>query len=135
MAGFRKASHEVVNVFEVDGRYLFKHYFEGDEVFARIGEFYANQQYRFEIPPDRFEEVRRFLADHGYGLVVVEPIEQFVVVVRQYTAHPDDIFKTSVCHRSRGRFNFFLLTDETALERAVADGAVRLTDTGLESPF
>lgn len=135
MADFRMASAEAVNVFLVDGQYLFKHYFESDEVFARIGEFYANQHYRFEVPPDRFEEVRSFLAARGYGLVVVEPIERFVVVVRQYTAHPDNIFKESVCHRSRGRFNFFLLTDGAALERAAGAGATPLADTALENPF
>lgn len=135
MADFRKASHEVVNVFEVDGQFLFKHYFDESAVFREIGEFYVNQDYRFEVPPDQFEEVRSFLAGHGYGLVVVDPIEPFVVVVRQYTAHPENIFKESVSHRSVDRFNFFLLRDQAAVDRVVAEGATPLSDTALENPF
>lgn len=135
MDAFRAGGHEPVNVFPVDDRYVFKHYFEGEAVFARIREFYAAQHYRFEVPSDRFEEIRSFLAGHGYGLVVVDPLEPFVVVVRQYTAHPDGLFKSSVCQRREGAFNFFLLTDQAAVDRAVDGGATRLTDTQLDHPF
>ena len=135
MTGFRRAGHERVNVFEVDRRYLFKHYFEGDAVFARLRRYYDNQQYRFEVPPGEFSEVRSFLADHGYGLVVVEAVPEFTVVVRQYTRHPENIFKASVTHRGADGYNFFLMTDREAVEEAVRDGAVRLARTTLDHPF
>lgn len=135
MAGFRRATEEVVHVFEVDGRYLFKQYFDDEAVFARLREFYDQQHYRFDVPPQRFDDVRDVLGEHGYGLVEVDPLDEFVVVVRQYTAHPDDIFKSAVCQRRKDRFNFFVLTDLDAVERATAGGATRLAETDLEHPF
>jgi hypothetical protein len=135
MAAFRRAGNEQVNVFDVDGLYLFKHYFEGDDVFDQLKPYYNNQQYRFEIPPKDFNWLRVFLDGHGYGLVVVDALNAFVVVVTKYTDHPDNIFKASVIQRSVDDYNYFLMTDQVAVEQAVHEGAARLTDTDLENPF
>lgn len=130
---FQRAGHERINVFAVDDYYLFKHYFEGDEVFARLGRYYNNQQYRFEVPAPDFEDVQSFVAEHGYALVPVDEasLPEFVVAVRKYTAHPDNIFKASVIQRSSENYNCFLMTDQDAVEQAVKEGAVRLTQTSL----
>lgn len=135
MVAFRRASQEPVNVFEVDRTYLFKQYFEGENVFARLKQYYNNQSYRFEVPPDDFDSVRAFLAEHGYGLVLVDVPEEFAVVIKKYTAHPENIFKASVLQRSVNDYNCFLLTDQTAVEQAVTQGATRLTETNFETPF
>ena len=135
MAEFRRAGHEQVNVFEVDESYLFKHYFDSEEVFDRLKQYYNNQQYRFEVPPDEFENLRSFIEEYGYGLVVINVIEPFIVVVKKYTAHPDNIFKSSVIQRTVNGYNCFLLTDQAAVKEAVQDGAARLTETDLENPF
>lgn len=135
MVGFHRASREPVNVFEVDGQFLFRHYFSGEEVFDRLKRYYDGNQYRFEVPASDLGPVREFLADHGYDLVDVETTAEFVVVVRQYTAHPENIFKDSVIQRSREGHNFFLMTDRDAVDRAVAAGARRLSETGFDDPF
>ena len=135
MAEFRRAGHEQVNVFEVNESYLFKHYFDSEEVFDRLKQYYNNQQYRFEVPPDEFENLRSFIEEYGYGLVVINVIEPFVVVVKKYTAHPDNIFKSSVIQRTVNGYNCFLLTDQAAVEEAVQNGATRLTETDVENPF
>lgn len=135
MAAFRPATHEPINAFLIDGVYLFKHYFDGDEVFSRLRTYYNNQQYRFEVPEEDFDTIWSFLADHGYGLVTVDAPEAFVVVVRKYTQHPENIFKESVMHRSIPDFNCFLMTSQDAVERATIAGATRLTDTNLDNPF
>jgi hypothetical protein len=135
MAESRRAGHEQVNVFEVDDIYLFKHYFDNEAVFNRLKRFYNGQQYRFEVPPPEFEDLRSFLEEYDYELVVVDAVESFVVVVKKYTAHPDNIFKASVIQRSADGYNCFLLTDQTAVERAIQDGATRLTETNVSKPF
>lgn len=135
MSGFRRADREQVNVFELEEAYLFKHYFEGPDVFERLKPYYNPHQYRFEVPHDEFEAIREFLDDHGYGLVVVDAPEAFAVVVRKYTEHPENIFKDSVLHRSVDGFNCFLMTDQAAVEEALGAGATRLTATDLENPF
>jgi hypothetical protein len=135
MASFRRAGHEQVNVFEIDDTYLFKHYFDGEDVFDRLKPYYNNQEYRFEVQPDEFEEIREFLDEQGYGLVLVDALVEFVVVVRKYTDHPNIIFKESVVQRSVGNHNFFRTTDQKAVERAVSEGATRLTESDVENPF
>jgi len=135
MAASGRPTDEQVNVFEVDETYLFKHYFDGDDVFGRLRQFYNQHQYRFEVPPDEFDDLRAFLADHGYELVVAEPIAKYVVVVEQYTAHPESIFEDSVIQRTSDQYNCFLLTDQYAVAGAVAEGATRLSDTDLSNPF
>jgi hypothetical protein len=135
MAPSDPSSDERVNTFQVDERHLFKHYFEGEDVFARLKPYYNAQQYRFEIPPDEFDDVRSFLTEHGYELVVVGPTEKFVVVVEQYTTHPEGVFEESVAQRSVDGYNCFLVTDQYAVAGAVAEGATRLSDTDLPNPF
>lgn len=135
MAGFRRASHEQISVFEVDETYLFKHYFDNDDIFDRVKQYYDRQQYRFEVPAEDFEQVQSDLEDYGYGLVVVDAIREFVVVVEKYTAHPADIQKHSVSQRSVDGYNCFLMTDQVAVEQAVHEGATRVGETDLENPF
>ncbi|SDY63113.1 hypothetical protein [Halopenitus persicus] len=135
MAEFRRAGDERVNVFVVDDVHLFKHFFDDDEVFDRLKRYYNNHQYRFEVPANEFEELREFLEDHGYGLVDVDVTEEFVVVVKKYTDHPDNIFKESVVQRTVNGYNCFLMTDQSAVENAVQQGAIRLTQTDLANPF
>ncbi|MFB6212127.1 MAG: hypothetical protein ABEI76_11385 [Halobacteriales archaeon] len=137
MTGAGRAGRERVNAFPIDGRYLFKYYFEGQSVFARLKRYYNNRQYRFEVPAAEFETVRSFLADHGYALVEVEPdrLDEYAVAVKQYTAHPENIFKESVLQRTADGYNCFLMTDHTAVEAALEAGAVPVTNTDLVPVF
>ncbi|WP_313693358.1 hypothetical protein [Halorarum halobium] len=132
MAEVQAATTEPVNVFPVDGAYLVRHYFEGDAVFDRLKPFYDNRAYRFEIPRGEFTAIREFLYDHGYSLTVVEDLERYLVVVEKYTAHPDDVFKTSVAQFASESYNCFLLKDREAVRDAVGDGAHRFPETTLE---
>jgi len=137
MAGFRRANQEQVNAFRINGEYLFKYYFEGDEVFARLRNYYNHSQYRFEVPVEDFEEIKSFLSDHGYSLTTVHAVEEYVVVVRKYTEHPGNIFKQSVIQRSIPKYNCFLMTHQAAIEEAVGktSSAKPLTETKIDNPF
>lgn len=132
MPEFHRANLERVNAFAIDDAYFFKYYFDHDEVFAKLGKYYNNQQYRFEVPEASFEEIADFLSGYGYGLVVVEYPDSFAVVVRKYTEHPENIFKGSVLHRSEGNWNVFLLKDRATVDRAVDQGATPIEDVDLE---
>lgn len=122
---------ERVNVFNLDNTFLFRHYFEGDGVFERLQPYYNNQEYRFEVPDTEFPGLRSFLSDHGFELAVVDSPEKFVIAVRMYSAHPENVFKASVYQWSNQGYHFFLLKDQFAVAHAVAQGAKRLTDTDL----
>lgn len=126
---FHPAGHQRVNVFPVDERYLFKHFFDEDEVFAKLKRYYDEYEYRFEVPAERFEHIRDFLTDHGYAPTVVDSPDPFVVVKRKYTDHPEVLFRGSVLHRSVGNFNCFVMKDSDTVEEALERGAKRLADT------
>jgi hypothetical protein len=135
--GFHRANQQKVNAFRINDEYLFKHYFEGDKVFARLRKHYNNNQYRFEVPVEDFEAIKSFLADHGYGLTTVHAVEEYVVVVRKYTEHPGNIFKQSVIQQSIPKYNCFLMTTQSAVEEAVSkiSTAKPLTKTKIDNPF
>lgn len=135
MSKRRRSGTQEIHVFPVDEFYLFKHYFDDEAVWDRLKRWYNNQQYRFEVPESEFGDVRSFLEDEGYGVTVIESLEKFVVVVKKYTGHPENIFKESVIQRSVDGYNCFLMTDQMAVARAVDEGAVRFGETGLSSPF
>lgn len=122
---------ERVNAFPIQDTILFKHYFDGDAVFERLKPYYNGTQYRFEVPVDEFDSLRRFLREHGYVVTVVERPVNFYVVVRQYTEHPDGIFTDAVRHESVDGYNCFLMKDREAVAAVVARGATRLSSTQL----
>ncbi|MFB6254792.1 MAG: hypothetical protein ABEI06_09285 [Halobacteriaceae archaeon] len=126
---------ERVNAFLIEDTYLFKHYFEGDEVFDILREYYNNYQYRFEVPVDEFNWVQSVLASHSYALVEVEDFRPYIVVVKQYTNHAENIFKDSVHHTSEQGYNFFLMKNKTAVETCIKQGATALQDHDMPSPF
>jgi len=84
------------------------------------------------VPEDDFDEIKAFLGEFGYALVVVDMIEEYMVVVRKYTEHPENIFKDSVLQRSEGDYNVFVMTDQAAVEQAELQGAMRLTETDID---
>lgn len=132
MAAFHQAGRTRINAFHVGDAYLFRHYFEDDDVFDELKRYYSAYDYRFEVPESRFGRVQRRLDERGFALAEVPDPAPFVVVKRKYTAHPRVLFKGSVLHRSRGQFNCFVMKDRASVDEAVAEGARRLADTDVE---
>jgi len=126
---------ERVNVFPIGDRYLFRHYFDEEAVFERLKPFYEPQEYRFNVPEHRCEGVRAFLEDREYEVVVVDDPAPFVVVVRKYTEHPENVFKAAVDRRDTPEHNCFLLRDRESVELAIDRGARRLSTADLDVEF
>lgn len=122
---------ERVNAFRVGDRYLFRHYFDGEEVFKRLKPYYQSSHYRFAVPAHRFEPLQVFLAERGYDLQVVDDPADYAVVVEKYTGHPDVVFEHSVIERTLDGHNCFVLTDQQAVEQAVDEGATAIAETDL----
>lgn len=119
---------ERINVFPIDDRYLFKHYFERTDLFEAISEYYHGDEYRFEVPESAFADVQERLADEYYDLVVIDDPTPFCVVKEQYTPHAE-ILRNAVIHWDRREHLFFVMTDERAVKMAVEQGATRLDAT------
>ena len=126
---------EQVNLFRVEDRYLFKQYFDQDTVFTALRDYYNQDDYRFEVPPDVVEEVKQVLREHMFEPVVMDAPAEFCVVYPKYTDHPDVLFKAAVLQRSKRDKHLFLLKDQLSVEQAVNNGATRLADTDMETRF
>ena len=126
---------EQVNLFRVEDRYLFKQYFEQDDLFAKLRRYYNEDDYRFEVPQEDIADVQDLLEAYFYAPHIVDEPEDFCVVHRKYVEHPDVLFKASVLQRSQGDYHVFLMKDELSVDQAVHNGAARLEDTGIEFMF
>lgn len=135
MLGSRKGATEQLNVFEIDGRYLLKHYFDDTDIYGEMRQYYNNNQYRFEIPEDDISDVLTFLSQEGFDMYVVDDLDPYVVAVRKYRDHPENIFKESVMQRSTVNYHCFLMKDEAAVKYAVKGGGVPVAGSDINNPF
>lgn len=119
---------ERLTVFRVDDQYLFSHYFDRQDIFTNLREYYNDEQYRFEVPADEFDSVRQHLEDAYYDPHVVEDLEPYCVVIDKYDEHAD-ILRESVATWERRGHRFFLMTDDLAVGEALERGAERLSET------
>jgi|SRR5699024_39820 len=121
-----------INAFEVEDAdlYIFSQYFDQDEVFDELREWYDSEQYHFEVPTDEMDQIESFLDEYLYDLNRVAPdaIEPFCVVKEKYTDHAD-ILRNSVYHTSRESNTVFVMQDRLSAEQAVEQGATPLTDS------
>ncbi|WP_273837126.1 hypothetical protein [Halococcus sp. PRR34] len=123
-----------INAFEVEGAdlYIFSQYFDQEEVFDELREWYDSEQYRFEVPTDDIDRVESFLDGYFYDLNRVPPdaIEPFCVVKEKYTDHAD-ILRNSVYHTSRGSNTVFVMQDRLSAEQAVEQGVTPLAEANI----
>lgn len=123
MADEPPGGDDTIPVFDIDGRYYFKHYFEDTDLYSKLSQFYNSEAYRFEVPEDEFPAIRSFLTSNGKDVETVEEIDDYVVVKEKYTGHPDVLFTESVLKRSHSGYNLFLMKDRTAVRSAITSGA------------
>lgn len=122
------ADREELTVFHVDDEYLFSHYFERDDLFADLREYYDEDAYRFAVPEDEFDDVRERLREAYYEPVVAEELEPYCVVTGKYDEHAD-VLRESVANWERRGHRFFLMKDDLAVKEALERGATPLEDT------
>lgn len=121
---------EPIYVFQIEGTYLFKHYFERTDIFEELREYYEDGEYRFEVPTDEFPAVQDFLESNYYKPIFVDDPAAFAVVKEQYTEHAD-ILRNAVMHWTRDGYHFFIMQDPLAVDQAIEQGATRLEETDL----
>jgi hypothetical protein len=123
-----------ITTFKVDDAdlYIFSQYFDNEEIFTELREWYDSEKYRFEVPADEIDEVEAFLNEYFYELQRVPPdaLEPYCVVKAKYTDHAD-ILRNSVYHTSRGDQNVFVMQDQVSAEQAVEQGATPLADADI----
>jgi len=119
---------ERITVFRVDDEYLFSHYFDRQDIFADLSEYYNEDAYRFEVPTEDFDAVRERLEDAYFAPEIVTDLEPYCVVIDKYDEHAA-ILKQSVVTWERRGHRFFLVKDELAVKETLEQGAERIAET------
>lgn len=123
-----------INVFEVNDTYLFKQYFDNDDVFEKLRHYYNPDAYRFELPTDNdLNQTKEILHDHFYQVNVVDDIEPYCVVKARHSEH-EDILRNAVLTYDRGQQTIFLLKDQLSVDQALEQGATRIVDADTRLP-
>ncbi len=126
------ADTTAINAFKVEDAdlYVFSQYFDQEEIFEELREWYDSEEYRFEVPTDEMDRIESFLDEYFYEVTRVAPndIEPFCVVKKKYTDHAD-ILRNSVYHTSQGSSTVFVMQDRLSAEQAVEQGAAPLADS------
>jgi hypothetical protein len=71
---------EEITASEFGGRYIFKQYFNNDDLFQELEQYYNSDKYRFEVPEGELSEVRQVLDNYFYELEIADNVEEYWVV-------------------------------------------------------
>lgn len=127
MTGSRN-NDKTITIFCLGDTYLFSHYFNREDLFVELCEYYDNNRYVFEIPDEEFKHVKDLLIQNYYNVITIEDIQAYCVVIDQYKEHAD-ILQQSVLSWKRRGHRFFLMDTEIAVKNAVNQGATRISET------
>jgi hypothetical protein len=123
---------EEITAFEVDGTYLFKQYFDRDDVFDALESYYKIDKYRFEVPKDELNDAQQILDEYFFDLRIEDDRHSYCVVMEQGDDY-SDVLRNSVLTRHRGSNVVFLMKDLLSVEQAVKRGARKLSETDVNA--
>jgi hypothetical protein len=123
---------EKITVFHVDEAYYFAHFFDRQDVFSELSEYYDDHSYRFEVPESEWEDVATTLRSEYFETDVVEDVEPYCVVTGKYDQHAD-VLRDSVLHWERRGHRFFVMKSAFAVETAIEAGATPIEETEFEA--
>ena len=119
-----------ITAFEFGQTYLFKQYFDKDDLFQQHQEYYNPDKCRFEIPGEELSEVSQILDRFFNELRIAdEPMDYCVVQKKQVDS--SEILRNSVANQRRGNYEIYLMKNELSVRQAVKKGATRLGKTDL----
>jgi len=120
-----------ITVFEIDGLYLFKQYFDEDGLFQELEDYYNSERYRFEVPGDDIQETSQTLNDYFYELKLAENPADYCAVIDK-DADASDIMRNAVASQKHRDCVIFLLKDKISLRQAKEHGAISLEKSEID---
>lgn len=116
---------EEITVFKIGDKYIFKTYFDEDQLFKQLEKYYNDNKYRFEIPESDLGRVRQILENYYYELDVTGSVEDYCVVVDRKSKSANTL-SNSVIKKQRGQHEILVMKDELSKRQAVEKDAVIL---------
>jgi len=112
-----------INLFKAGNRWIFKHYFEDQETFRELAEYYDKNGYRFVFKTlGERNKALKILERRGFEVALVENARGYVVKLCRYSRYAP-LLKNSVAHIETPEWRIFLMKDLAAVEEALRLGA------------
>ncbi len=112
-----------INMFKTEGGWIFKHYFEDQQTFGDLAEYYDKNGYRFVFKTlGERNKALKILERRGFEMVMVENARGYVVKLSRYSRYAP-LLKNSVAHIETPEWRIFLMKDLAAVEEALRLGA------------
>lgn len=121
---------EEITIFDTGDTYIFKTYFDENQLFNQLETYYNEDKYRLEIPEGDLKQVRQILEEYYYELTVTDDVEDYCVVLGK-NADSSDILRNSVMRKRRGQHEILIMKDKLSKEQAIEKGAVDLENSGV----
>lgn len=121
---------EEIAAFEFAGRYVFKQYFDEDDLFQKLEKYYNKDRYRFEVPEEDLSQVRQVLDNYFYDLETIDDFNDFCVI-QERQVDSSEILRNSVATHRQGKYEIFLMKDKLSARQAVEKGATSIQKSGL----
>jgi len=116
---------EEITAFEIGDTYIFKKYFDEDQLFKQMETYYNEDKYRFEIPESDLKQVRQTLDKYYYELEVADSINDYCVVVDKKSKSASTL-KNSVMRKHRGQHEILIMKNKLSKEQSLEKDAVSL---------
>lgn len=125
---------EEITAFEFGQSYLFKQYFDKDDLFQQLKQYYNSDKYRFEVPEGDLSVVKQILDSFFYELKIADELLDYCVV-QDKEVDSSDILRNSVANQRREDYEIYLMKDEISVRQAIEKGASlpEKTDLKMES--
>ena len=113
-----------INVFKIDKIYVFKHFFDGKEIFKGLVDFHNSDSYRFEMKNAGVRnKVMKFLEmKGGFDVYLIENPADFMVKISRNKKYAG-ILRNSVDFKETIDTRIFIMKDMATVEEAISLGA------------
>jgi len=112
-----------INMFKTRGGWIFKHYFEDQQTFRDLAEYYDKNSYCFILKTlGERNWAMKILERRGFEVALVENARGYAVKLSRYSRYAF-LLKNSVAHFETPEWRIFLMKDLAAVEEALRQGA------------
>ncbi len=112
-----------VTIFRAGNHWIFKHYFDDQETFRELADYYDKDGFRFVLKtPGERNKALKLLERRGFDVALVENARGYVVKLKRYSRY-GPVLKNSVAQIETPEWRIFLMKDKASVQEALRRGA------------
>jgi len=114
---------EKLNIFKLGNLWCFKYFFDDQETFKELSEYYNQEKYRFELGTvEERNKVMKYLEEKDFEPVLIEDTSDYTVKIGMFKKYAT-ILKNSIDYEEKGKERTFIMKDLASVEEAIEKGA------------